>query len=193
MYILHRNRIVFVHVPKAGGTSIAAALGVEQNKAFLLAHATAEEVIELIFQDDWADFYSFAVVRNPWARYRSLYRYHRSGRYAALLGRNLSHQLASTLTIDDWFDYNIDSHFKSNWFGVPQSRWTEHVTDVFQLERLEDLVDRLESRLGRRIKIPRLNHATGSRGEKLGKRAIEYIAEVDASTIGRFGYSPPAG
>ncbi len=84
------QRFIFIHVPKAAGTSINAALSphdvlfpvrssdAAQRRAFAEAagvpaaladigtHASAAQLIDLIGAEDFAGYFSFAFVRNPW-------------------------------------------------------------------------------------------------------------------------------
>lgn len=60
----------FVHVPKCGGTSIEAALGVPWK-----IHKTAQEQRRIFGRRAWERVFSFAVVRNPFARVLSDYTY----------------------------------------------------------------------------------------------------------------------
>jgi chondroitin 4-sulfotransferase 11 len=67
------RKCAFIHIPKSGGTSIKAALGLATSPIAhglrLYRHATAGTLKHGIEQSRrWADYYSFAFVRNPWDR-----------------------------------------------------------------------------------------------------------------------------
>jgi len=68
--ILDRYRLIFVHVPKTGGTSIGAALkqyGPSTHRyPQLIRHAKAHELRSAIGPQKWNQYTSLAVVRNPW-------------------------------------------------------------------------------------------------------------------------------
>lgn len=89
-----RHKVIFVHIPKTGGQSVAElflqdlGLGWEQREALLLrpgeagqperlAHLYAREYVALGFVSpaEFADFTKFAVVRHPYARMVSEYVY----------------------------------------------------------------------------------------------------------------------
>jgi hypothetical protein len=89
MPVSHEHRFVFVHIPKTGGTSVEAALGVHGDWRFedretlfgrirspdlvargfptrFLQHLTLPEIRSLL--PDHEEYFSFAFVRNPWDR-----------------------------------------------------------------------------------------------------------------------------
>lgn len=94
--ISHHHKCIFVHVPKAAGESVERAfiddlgmageswrqllLGANpypSNGAPYLSHLTASDFVKLQYipQQMYDDYFSFAVIRNPWARVVSTYRY----------------------------------------------------------------------------------------------------------------------
>lgn len=69
MRVSDSNKVLFVHVPKTGGSSIDAIFDREvadARKAAGARHATYERLLRR--EEQFADYWSFGFVRNPWAR-----------------------------------------------------------------------------------------------------------------------------
>ena len=73
MLISQQKKILFVHIQKTGGVSITSLLKSEiaDLQPFMGMHDHAAWAKPYL--DDWADYYKFAFVRNPWARLVSWY------------------------------------------------------------------------------------------------------------------------
>lgn len=72
--ICHKNRVVFVHIPKTGGTSIERFFNNHQHES--VKHYTMAQYME---QYDVCDqYYKFTVVRNPWDQLVSWWRWRRT-------------------------------------------------------------------------------------------------------------------
>ena len=68
--IYRKQQVIFIHIPKAAGTSVArAVLGKRAG------HFTAETVRDRMGNDPYYKLYSFAVTRHPVDRLYSAYRY----------------------------------------------------------------------------------------------------------------------
>lgn len=69
------TKFIFIHIPKTAGTSITRWLDediITQN-----CHHTVRQYSEIL-QDQYPSFFKFAIVRNPWDRMLSLYKYYMS-------------------------------------------------------------------------------------------------------------------
>ncbi len=69
-------KAIFVHVPKTGGTSIERTLR-ESPEQVVGGHTTALGYRKK-FPDEFAEFFTFAVVRHPATRFLSAWRYLRA-------------------------------------------------------------------------------------------------------------------
>jgi len=63
------SNYVFIHINKCGGTSIEKFLGIQKR------HETAQEVLERIGLRRWNEIYSFSIVRHPYSKVISHYKY----------------------------------------------------------------------------------------------------------------------
>jgi len=71
--INHEYKVLFIHVIKTGGTSIATALNMDRKQY----HIPATTVRKLVGEGIWADYFKFAFVRNPYEKIVSQYHYNR--------------------------------------------------------------------------------------------------------------------
>lgn len=69
--ICHQRKLIFIHIPKTGGTSIEIALGQEQ--CGLQKHELPSNIIWDYGRELWKSYYKFTFVRNPWDRLVSWY------------------------------------------------------------------------------------------------------------------------
>ncbi len=71
--INHKYKVIFVHVIKTGGVSIATALNMD-NKQY---HASASKIRKRVGDDIWNDYFKFTFIRNPFDKIVSQYHYNR--------------------------------------------------------------------------------------------------------------------
>ena len=74
MAVYHDLKAIFIHIPKTGGQSVHYTLpgGEHKNK-----HFTAVELRDIIGPDQFAQYFSFATIRNPFDRMVSLFHFRR--------------------------------------------------------------------------------------------------------------------
>jgi hypothetical protein len=130
MIVSHRHRFVFVHIHKTGGMSVGAALapvlgpgdlapgipGAPDACAGLHKHSPASAIAAHIGPRLWDDYFTFAFVRDPYARLASLYGFvqaslarHRSWKGQALRlvrGRSEVFQWAGTRALEETEDFS---------------------------------------------------------------------------------------
>lgn len=73
--ISHKYKIIFIHIPRTGGTSIEKAFDKNMWKnAPLEKHLSAKEARKKYGKKAWEDYFTFSFVRNPWDRVISLWK-----------------------------------------------------------------------------------------------------------------------
>lgn len=147
--VSHKHKCIFVHVPKAAGTSIERAfmedlgLDMDNRHALLLgastnisvgprrvSHLTAAEYVDLYFvsQEIFDAYFKFAIVRNPIDRLYSTYKYKRFIDY---------------LSFDDFIKLKLENFIKSETEGFFFKPQYEYLYGNNQL--LVDFVGKLEN------------------------------------------------
>jgi hypothetical protein len=202
--ISHRKRFIFVHIPKTGGTSVAAALaghgtflqGKHNFDSLYFKHATARDVKRMM-GDEFARYFRFTVVRNPWDWAVSSYTFNR-GLHRPFI-RHTAHEVvgyvpefARDWTFKHWLRWWIDS------FGPLQSAM---LTDeagqllVDEVIRFEEMAARFPPLcLKLRIWPRRLPHVNKTLAREHAYPAYyddesrEWVAQHFAEDIERFGY-----
>lgn len=170
MIVNHTHKFIFVHVPKAAGTSVSELFsqysryndlevgGTELGEALqhaykrrfgLTKHSTAAEIRDVVGADTWGGYTSFAFVRDPYARAQSTFhfmkRWHGNKEMKRL---NFMDDLADfrAFVLSDVF-----SSQKAHRLLWPQARWLQGpdgeliVDEVGRLETIDTDLQRLLS------------------------------------------------
>lgn len=200
---------IFIHVPKCGGMSIRAALMAAPRHAARRMnadhpeccefrpkplkhcnHLTALEVIELVGQETWDEYFTFGFVRNPWARVVSEFHWRRQGRSWHGL-KFWTDFTKFVYALRDGWDYVGDGE-RHVW---PQARYladadgnvlVKHVGRMEgfknEFQELQDLIDSHVSP-GKRNKSKHKNYL-----EYYTPELAKIVGEVYAEDVEIFGY-----
>ena len=109
MFINHKHKFIFIHIPKNAGTSIRNSFQIEGydkkvvNKPY--PHNSCSEIKNYCGDLTWETFYKFAVIRNPYERMVSYYHFHKSPQYRFAA-------LANRYTFSDWLVKGLDNNLK---------------------------------------------------------------------------------
>ena len=169
------NNILFIHIPKTGGTSILRSLPMakatwdhmDKNIQFQNRYDTipwydnfAKHIPYSYMDSNIIESYNkiFTVVRNPWSRLVSLYNYTFSERMKSSIGTSYFQDF---LFWDEFLD-RMDSYVEDlNFFcnhpydqWTCQERWIGPKVDVLRYEYLNEDLNRY---LGMQIKLERVN------------------------------------
>jgi hypothetical protein len=197
MLAFRRAGLIFVHVPKAAGISISLAV---YGRTF--PHRTAAD-LKASFPFLFPSLPSFAVVRDPWQRCASAWRFAVGGggkgpfAIPILEAHRYRTPCFSSFErfVEEWLpdrDLAAEDHvFQPQCRFVADARGRLLVTTLGRVERLGELEAELSDRLGRKIVFPRLNAS----GEKIDYRSlytprlVDIVGRAYAIDIELFGYS----
>lgn len=144
------KQVIFLHVPKTGGTTIKRLFGIDQlddpdpGIRPSLQHLTCELLRQQIGSEKYDGYYKFAFVRNPWARIVSDYFWRQQLPkkrpvlpFAEFVGN------AQKLVLEkSYYEQEFGDHF------IPQTQYTVDVDDVLRFERFEEGIQVVAARLG---------------------------------------------
>ncbi|MEM1161851.1 MAG: hypothetical protein AAGJ28_13035 [Pseudomonadota bacterium] len=174
----------FVHINKCGGSSVEIALGLQK------MHLTAAEQRATVGAEQWDNAYTFALVRNPFARVASIYYYRVKTDQGGLADRHLS--------INAWVEQvwgsPTDTSGDESILLRPAWDWVSQdgralVTETPKLEDVEAEWPRICARLGvdRELSLTNQNFYPPYR-YVLGREARAAIEGAFAEDLNRFGY-----
>jgi len=192
---MKQTGIVFVHVPRAAGTSISHLLYGRFLGHFPLA------ALEAVGDPETLALPRLAVVRNPWDRLASAYRFAAGGggggQFAARSAANVTRSVVSAGSFErfvkDWLPRRhlnrLDGLFRPQTYylcGAAGGLPFDH------LGRIEDLHQTelwLGDRLGRTIALPHSNAASGHIATvRYDAEMIDIVARLYAADIALLGY-----
>ena len=176
MLVNHEHKLIFVHIPRTGGTSVRFAL----REAGIEFEVVGLEHGNLGRHHAFAGYYSFSIVRNPYEWLLSLY---------SLISQAKDHPFHAMVKRNDfaWFvkwyiatcqvvKYRRQVDFIGDRNGLIVADW-------FKLEEIDDLRYTLRRRLKRNIKIKHLHSAQRLCEISEVKRINEFFQE-DFETFG---------
>lgn len=159
-------------------------------------HASIASLIDFgVITTEWAHArWAFAVVRNPWDRLVSLYRYlwgTLAGRYTQYAPHTFPRFVEQ---VTSQFNQPIGMY---NWRGLsmasPQSEWLRELCvtqTVYKFENLPGAITHISLRLGQDIRMPHLNTTERRPYPEYYSPALrDAIGEYYAEDIKRFAYT----
>lgn len=201
MNVTHNQRGLFFHVPKTGGSSIAAAGFLDYIGHF----PAASHVGRSIPPDRWARYFKFAFVRNPWDRFLSLYSY-----FANMAPGHRWHQGPNIDVAEKVKRYgsfgrfcrgfctsglDLDFHFWPQLFWIGDAQGNVLVDFVGRFEHLQADFDAVCARLGvGRTVLPRCNTSRhGHHAPYYDPTTARIVGALYRADVEQFGYRFPEG
>lgn len=210
MIINHSRKFVFVHVPKAAGTSVSVmlselttyrdleigtgelgqALQETYGKRFgLVKHSPAHRIRTVMGGEDWSNYFTFGFARNPFTRLLSIYHFLKSWdklpeREAANL-KNYS-CFEEFLEADSWLQSMGPSGIyrpQSFWLAARGRARTLIVDFVGRQETLADDMQKIARRLGEDVAFPTVRKANVTPSYD---RSVEWTEATIAKVVDRY-------
>lgn len=204
--VSHRYGVIFIHIPKNAGTSVAQALDLKES-----SHHTARQ-IKKICPEEFDRFFKFSFVRNPWDRFLSLYNYARLDESAyhssirpekALYGKHRDYDLLRSASLQECALYLVEGKLQhdegwNHW--MPQAQWITNddgkliVDYVGRFESIEKDFEVVSKKVGLKRRIPIKNSSSKRKREEKSYREYfdaetqKIIHEYYKIDIELFGY-----
>lgn len=207
MAISHTHKLIFVHNPKCAGTSIINYFDMED-----WGHTNASDSKEK-YSKYWDKYKKFTIVRNPWDRFYSNYRY-------AIMKESYYHYNSSEIgptnhnykegednfykrkrihpdylkVKDKTFEEYVDHFYYSTYSDVfphhrPQLLYTHPEVKTIRYENLEQ---ELSNWLGKEIKLPLINPSTPKQTTNpYTPELIDKVEKIYLPDVKALGYDRP--
>lgn len=179
---------IFIHINKTGGTSVAKAIGLPEKN-----HLTALEIINKISVLEWIDAYKFTVVRNPWDKVLSHYKYR--------VKTNQTDLKTNPIPFDEWVQKTYGPHKDYKYYDrpkmfQPQVDWLKDfnhhlkIDKIIKFENLAEGYSEIANTLAIESELPHLNKTRKSNyKDYYNQETIEIIADWFDEDIRLFEYS----
>ena len=183
-----KKKFVFIHINKTGGTSITRVVGQPYRR-----HLTAKEVIDDIGMEKWRKAYKFTVVRNPWDKYFSMYKWRKKTNIRGIADEDISFSDWVKRTLEekdpDYYDYFLQRMFQ------PQVDWLKDYSGhidmdkIIRFENLQHDFKKVADTIGAPAELPHYHKTQQvSYREFYDAEAREIVAEWFKEDIKRFDY-----
>ena len=189
-----RAGLIFIHIPKAAGTSVNMAL-IGRSPG----HATAAQV-RTFAPVEFRDLPTFSLVRNPWARCLSTYRFVRNGGSDVPIWRPERFQRREFRSfaafVEEWLvEQDVrrtDVVFRPQHQFIADGTGAVLVDHVGFVERMPETATYLEETFGRKVEIGHLNRTNGEPTDYHSfytSGLVDTVGKIYARDVEMFGYS----
>ncbi|CAH7388204.1 conserved hypothetical protein [Vibrio chagasii] len=187
-------KCIYIHVPKAAGTSINRAI-----YGRTLGHYKAREISSK-FPSLYENSFVFSFVRNPWSRLLSAYKFVKKGRTETMGVRNLKqYQVPEFESFErflmEWLPKKklneLDFIFQPQYLFLLNENRQPIVDFIGKIENFDDDIEFVEGRLGYSLDIEHHNSTKDGgcyKDEYKNKAMINMVRELYSEDIKIFGY-----
>lgn len=186
------KQVIFLHVPKTGGTTIKRLFEINlldnPDPAIRpsLQHLTCKLLRQQIGDDKYDRYYKFAFVRNPWARLVSDYFWRQQlPKIRPILPFSDFVNNAQRLVLENrYYEQEFGDHF------IPQVCYTADVNDVFRFENFKEGVLAVAAKLKVAVDpiLPKEPKPYDKYWEFYDDKSRSIIQEIYAEEIEQFGF-----
>jgi len=173
MPICHKNKFIFFHIPRCGGTSIEQIFefhspeqlfGVLENndQVITLHHLTPPDLrnLGLIKPDIYDSYFKFTIIRDPFERMASDYhwqqKYDVHNEFKGLTFDQYIQRAEKIVNQSCYFEKKHYDHFRPmSMYCTQDNQWL--VDDILLLENIDSELDRIQHKLGGKIVLPKVN------------------------------------
>ena len=195
---LDKLGVLFIHIPKAAGTSITDVLYGRR-----IGHFTLVEYRNFLGEEFIDSKFKFTVVRNPINRLYSAWKFARSGGTAdGAVSNHRVYQDEIFKSFDsfvlNWLQYQdldkCEVLFRTQCHFIDTLGYKNLKLDaIYQVERLCDLESKLSEILNKPVKFPKKNVLGGTLNLSfIDSKTIAKICELYACDFQAFGYKYPS-
>lgn len=178
--------IIFIHINKTGGSSVALALGLPMQM-----HATALEIRNHLGREQWDQAFKFAYVRNPWDKVVSHYHYRVQTNQTALG--------CGGIDFNEWvrrsYGNKEPAFYDKPRFFMPQLDWISDESDALivdyigRYENLSQSFSEVCRILGAKKELPHVRRSShGHYREYYSDETKEIVQNWFIRDIKMFGY-----
>lgn len=196
----HNNKVIFVHIARTGGSTVE---NMFMGQDYWLVNPSEKHIPARIarhlYEPYWSDYYKFAIVRNPFDRFRSLWKY--ADHYGLELNDDGEIEIDKYLgywkypevvEVNRYSPFNLSETYKECLRPKEESLYQNLLCDGVQVFKFEYLPMVLRT-LNERFELgfddfPKVENSIKEK-PPLSQRAIRKITEIHLSDFERFDYS----
>jgi len=156
--ISYNNKFVFIHIPKTAGQSIKQVLQAGAPDAIHLPHMSVQQHLEWLGTTQYEQLFTFSFVRNPWARWVSMYHYFKKKKR----GKHFN-EVDPALPFNEWLPKQVPLKPNTYLDWLKKENGELGVQFIGKVEEIEKDVRHVCALLGFKIiptEIPKINTST---------------------------------
>jgi len=167
------NKIIFVHIPKTGGESVTKMLWNTKLSLATGKHLTIKQYRDMTNTEG---YYIFSVVRNPYNRALSHYRFL----------KQFYNPPRVSCDFDSWI---VNQHGAVDYLFYPQSYYIDDSVDIFKFEDWNNTIKKIYANTGfKKVTEVHKNKTKKNTSFEFSTLAIEKINQIYEEDFRRFGY-----